>query len=928
MPIQPFSSVHKFIDPIRYFKANDPYYYEVDNIPLKQLQENCNFLKDQIDGLAGGMFPTGGGGGGGGGSLSAVTRENFDELRPYVDGTDNKVYVKPGRYTARINDAYNLTPLQLIEKLSGSEAGAVNEFNFISNQSLVETIRKFKTKLIENSLMMNGLFERSFTRPSGDDATGSQYNVSSLNQQNLGSPGLVTLPYPQLWGHTNPINFPGGTSTLFRPAYLTSTWTGLPTNGFLSTQFHEEQFIKRWRGIARTSIVNVEQTLSIEIPEFIDEDFYYIDENDQRQTIAESEQRIDLIFIYSKPIDTSSTTIAKFSSNGEPITITAPTLGIVKGAGLGLNFKKFENPSVQSSPQGGNANQTTDTAIIQTLISDGIQSIIPSVGDQVGQNIGIGNIKGSFPSPDDLMNLSPLIVNELESQNIALIGQSILPVAYVVRRRTVPGIIPISDLIDIRPFFRTTELSYNERAGIAAAVPPLSIANPAASLNYVNTEVKQVKDNLSNQITTVETNLTQTVLNAPRIIKSGYIQGGLWFGVEGVLLNFLNDKQFSHRTMQSNPPGSTQGLSQLRQKFSYPDGLQFSQKPDWDPAEWGNVIQAGGASYNNTNYGLTAVPFGQAECDWINYSISRNRLDFYGATLGTVPPLAGGPFPPGVPNTTTSRRGFTQYGWGVSGIDGVTSPYYSTGSIGTGLAPYKARNNTFGQSVPYRGGTGEITTNLPLNNLGVDEGAFYSFCYVKKTFRVRLSPGIADVKINARLFNCCPMSYSSKYGFEIGGNNSLTSVQKNKFNPAAKFSNIWSSKKRVGDEIELTVFVSWGIDMHSGNNGTDALTNLGTGLVTPSFNRARGDYFAGFMVMTEDMASLKDRNNLNEFWYLGGPQATGASTAVPNLTALAEMMGSPIGVSIYPTIEFDIIAIPQAADPSRNYGENLPLIEI
>jgi hypothetical protein len=37
-----------FTDPIRYFKENDPYYWEVDNIPLKQLQENCMWLKGQI----------------------------------------------------------------------------------------------------------------------------------------------------------------------------------------------------------------------------------------------------------------------------------------------------------------------------------------------------------------------------------------------------------------------------------------------------------------------------------------------------------------------------------------------------------------------------------------------------------------------------------------------------------------------------------------------------------------------------------------------------------------------------------------------------------------------------------------------------------------------------------------------------------------
>ena len=41
---------YSFVQPIRYYKANDPYYYEVDNIPLRQLEENILFLKDKIEG--------------------------------------------------------------------------------------------------------------------------------------------------------------------------------------------------------------------------------------------------------------------------------------------------------------------------------------------------------------------------------------------------------------------------------------------------------------------------------------------------------------------------------------------------------------------------------------------------------------------------------------------------------------------------------------------------------------------------------------------------------------------------------------------------------------------------------------------------------------------------------------------------------------
>ena len=64
------------------------------------------------------------------------------------------------------------------------------------------------------------------------------------------------------------------------------------------------------------------------------------------------------------------------------------------------------------------------------------------------------------------MNLTPLFQEGLEN-SFALVGQSILPIAYVIVRKG-KTVIEDSDIIDIRPFFRTAELSYNERAGVAA----------------------------------------------------------------------------------------------------------------------------------------------------------------------------------------------------------------------------------------------------------------------------------------------------------------------------------------------------------------------------------------------------------------------------------------------------------------------------
>jgi len=53
-----------------------------------------------------------------------------------------------------------------------------------------------------------------------------------------------------------------------------------------------------------------------------------------------AQQRIDLVFIYSKPVDASSVTLNKFVANN-PITITEPTLGIVYGAGVGVKLQEF-----------------------------------------------------------------------------------------------------------------------------------------------------------------------------------------------------------------------------------------------------------------------------------------------------------------------------------------------------------------------------------------------------------------------------------------------------------------------------------------------------------------------------------------------------------------------------------------------------------
>jgi len=76
---------------IRYYLANDPYFYKVDNLPLVDLVDNDVKLQFQIDQLQNQI-----------GSFTG--RATFGELKPYTsEGTPGKVFVSPGSFLARVN---------------------------------------------------------------------------------------------------------------------------------------------------------------------------------------------------------------------------------------------------------------------------------------------------------------------------------------------------------------------------------------------------------------------------------------------------------------------------------------------------------------------------------------------------------------------------------------------------------------------------------------------------------------------------------------------------------------------------------------------------------------------------------------------------------------------------------------------------------
>ena len=603
MAISYFESDNRYTDPVRYFKANDPYYYEVDNIPIKQLEENSKFLKDQIDGL---LKNT---------NILDYNRDSFSELKPYVTNTDSIVRVKPGRFTARINDAYTIDPLQFITQVLGTGSNANGDPNSwqvetATGANVSVALDKWRSRTADNATLMNGLFERTFVYPMRDTDNPTESLISASDPDVLGTSPNAGNDFLAAWpGHAGHLHL---NNVLNNPANQTTSidFPGGPSQDMFRLGGRlESNFIKKWRGVTRTSVVDVSEELEIQVQRFNPEDFYYIDENNNRVTV-EATQRIDLLFIYSKAVDQSETTIPSYNNAGFPRTLTQPALGILRGAGVGVSNRRL-------SVLGGGG-VPGDLVDIQSL--DGTPLMIPNSSDELAEDTGFttsaGVVRGSFPSPDDLLNLAPLLSEQLESGSYALIGQSILPIAYVVVRESAEiregtPILTSNDLIDIRPFFRTTELTYNERAGLAAATPQASIANPVATEGYVDLVRKDLYDDYTLKIQSLGSNTS-------RVVGAGMIQGGSLWGAESCLMR-------QAQNIQGQGNWNYQQTEQyIRERYDYKRSI--SVYPEWDLAEWGRAgVPAGGNTFgfapgdridffhyafNGTNYAVPDIRFG------------------------------------------------------------------------------------------------------------------------------------------------------------------------------------------------------------------------------------------------------------------------------------------------------------------------------
>ncbi len=589
--IRYYQTPFTFISPVRHFKANDPYYYEIDNIPVKQLEESQNFLKDQVDGIIARQNNK---------QEIEIDRSGFSELKPFATGNDRKVKVKPGKFSARINNAFALTPLQVIQQVAGfsntrNADGTISDLNTYQVQTNIGTaaaavLEEFQKGLLGNALNMNGLAERAFVFPFFTEAgfhlaqgiAVSGTNVPGYSQFDDDFDADGRPLYPNVIGAILKHSTPDTTRNLTLIKNVFDGDENTVPQGTVQGRL-ESEFIKRWRGAIRTSIVDVPEQLEITVPDFDLDDFFYTDADGNRQPLA-ANQRIDLLFIYSKAVDEESTTIPKFDANGNPTNLTKATLGILKGAGIGVSRQTAVN-----------SNNTDDRVDLQTL--DGTPIMLAHPGDENGTNNGFttsaGIIRGSFPSPDDLMNLAPALSEQLETNAFQLIGQSILPIAYIrVQSDAGPiaDLITEEDIIDIRPFFRTTELAYNERAGIAAATPQVSIANPVVTEAGLERVRKEVYTDLDDRLASIEGSIVSVQgevgsIQGPgnsgaRTIAAGNVLGGYW-GPEGALIKQAKrDAAGGLRQAQMN-----QLVDLVEAEFGYPEG-SIPFRPNWDKAKW------------------------------------------------------------------------------------------------------------------------------------------------------------------------------------------------------------------------------------------------------------------------------------------------------------------------------------------------------
>jgi len=378
---------------IRFYQPNDPYFWEVDNLPLTDLLSNDVILENRLKSLEDRFGPGGG-----------TKLEDIADLKAYVEPLSGipqnfgRVFVKPGKFTSRM--------------------------------------------------------QLPATRESG-------WRMMRDKDDNFNN-----SPF-------------GGTL------------------GLDSTSVQDD-FVRASKGVGRTAVVEFTSNVDLTDKSIAIESFDPAEFNSSQAP----EERLDLIYIRgSKALDT----------NYESSAISEASIGIIKGAyfrtdaagGVATNGPRFLNEDVR------NSGRTTGMSITE----------IPVETTLTGY--------GTVPMPEDLANfawhknqsseaLTSLIDQQVETQALFT-----LPVAYVRVPVSFQEGSPLNAdaIIDIRPFLRSAEMTYNERAAVAASVSPNGF-NPFVTLSHMQEVTTPLESSIQTLTTQVEGNTGRIASNSSRILNA------------------------------------------------------------------------------------------------------------------------------------------------------------------------------------------------------------------------------------------------------------------------------------------------------------------------------------------------------------------------------------------------------------------------
>ena len=383
---------------IRFYLPADPYYYQVDNLPLKDLLDNDVKLQDQIDALSVD-------------STNTVMRDGIRELQPFIDSAiPGTVSVRPGNFIGRAQ-----------RTADGSVAGS--------------TVNADGDGIYENN-----------TPPTSED------NYSVSNPPNVRGDGGEYV------GRTSVFNFLGGNISI----------DGFDFQGF---DFENEATPP----LGRLDLIG----------------------------ITTVNGAMDDPYLPGNPTGT-----------GVEVGTGTPKLAVVKGAGLVTATKERE------------------LIVGEKYVTVGLpQSSLNDYGRNLDGTVVPNPTFGTVPSPDDVVNAC--FSNEDISATLQQFAQNnrnasfFLPLAYVyVPQSHVEGNpIPQANLKDIRPLFRTAELTLAERQSIATSYQP-SVRNRMVTESHMKNEFEveinrdSGSDNIQGQINTLRDAVN--TIQIPRFLNLKY----------------------------------------------------------------------------------------------------------------------------------------------------------------------------------------------------------------------------------------------------------------------------------------------------------------------------------------------------------------------------------------------------------------------